>query len=777
LKPRVTVEGVTEEAAKQFSKLAGILRNYGENNQRVAHFLIRLLFCLFAEDVGLLPDKLFPHLLEQTRHRSKDFMEVLRQLFRAMNTGGFFGADRILFFNGGLFDNDYVLELDSEGMDILAQIDALDWAAIEPSIFGTLFERGLDPTKRSQLGAHYTSRDDILLIVEPVLMAPLRREWADLKVEVEQMKAKTEDANQKKKSAVVKQISTKLRAFADKIAAVQVLDPACGSGNFLYVALRLLLDLQNEVISLSDHLGAGRFFISVSPTQLHGIEINEYAHELAQITIWIGYIQWLVDNGYGLPSEPILKPMRTILHMDAILAYDETGQPVEPEWPAADVIIGNPPFLGNRKMRPELGNDYCDALLKVYDDRIEGMPDLVCYWFEKAKKQIANEKSKRAGLLATQAIRGGTNRQVLEHIKENGDVFFACSDKEWILDGATVHVSLVGFDDGLEKSKQLDGISVDSINSDLTSDVDLSKGFTLAENTNLSFQGVVLRGQFNISREEAEKMLALKDNPNGLSNNGVIKRRRIGEDIVSLPSDSFVIDFGINMPIDEAAKYSAPFEYLKKHVYPTRQKANQVVAREKWWIHWNPRTQMRASLSGLKRYIATPRVAKYRIFVWLEEDILPDAQLVVFARDDNYFFGVLQSKIHELWARRQGTQLRDAVSGFRYTSTTTFETFPFPWPPGKEQQDNLYVQAIAAAAKELVEMRDRWLNAEGLSEDERKKRTLTNLYNQRPTWLDLAHKKLDEAVCDAYSWSHDLSDEQILEKLLALNLQRAGQSA
>ena len=773
LKPHLTVESVTQEAAQKFSTLANVLRKYGENPQQVAHFLIRLLFCLFAEDIGLLPDKLFPRLLEQTHRKAKDFTEVLRQLFRAMNTGGYFGADKILHFNGGLFDDDRVLQLDSDAMVIIANIDALDWAAIKPSIFGTLFERGLDPSKRSQLGAHYTGEDDILLIVEPVLMAPLRRDWEQIKNEVGKIKDEEREAKGKKKASLQKKISDTLRAFADKIAAIKVLDPACGSGNFLYVALRLLLDLQNEVISFSDEMGTGRFFVTVTPQQVFGIEINEYAHELAQMTIQIGYIQWLRDNGYGLPSEPILKPAKTILRMDAVLAYDENGKPVEPEWPSADVIIGNPPFLGNRKIRPELGNEYCDALLKVYGDRIEGMPDLVCYWFEKAQNQILNGSAKRAGLLATQAIRGGTNKQVLDHIKEKGDIFFAYSDKEWILEGATVHVSIVGFDNGNEKTKQLDGAPVDTINPDLTSDVDLSEGVVLAENNNLSFQGVVLRGQFNISRQEAEKMLALKDNPNGSSNNDVIHRRRTGEDIVSLSSDSFVIDFGINMPIEEAAKYSAPFEYLKKHVYPSRQKANQAVAREKWWIHWNPRTQMRTSLSGLDRYIATPRVAKHRIFVWLESDILPDAQLVVFARDDDYFFGVLHSKAQELWARRLGTQLRDAVSGFRYTSTTTFETFPFPWVPGKEPKNNLRVNAISQAAKELVEQRDRWLNAEGLSEAEKKKRTLTNLYNQRPTWLELVHKKLDEAVFAAYGWPSDLSDEEILERLLKLNLERS----
>jgi type II restriction/modification system DNA methylase subunit YeeA len=774
LKPRETVESVTEEAAKQFSKLAGILRKYSEDNQRVAHFLIRLLFCLFAEDVGLLPEKLFPHLLEQARHHSKDFMEVLRQLFRAMNTGGFFGADRILFFNGGLFDNDYVLELDSDGMEILAQIDALDWAAIEPSIFGTLFERGLDPTKRSQLGAHYTSRDDIVLIVEPVLMAPLRREWAALKDDVEQMKAVAGEANQKKKSAVVKKIGMKLRTFADKIAAVQVLDPACGSGNFLYVALRLLLDLQNEVISLSDHLGAGRFFISVSPSQVHGIEINEYAHELAQITIWIGYIQWLLDNGYGLPAEPILKPMQTILHMDAILAYDDTGRPVEPEWPAADVIIGNPPFLGGKRMRSELGDAYIDKLFELYDGRVPREADLVCYWFEKAHAMIEAGQVKRAGLLATQGIRGGANRKVLERIKETGEIFWAYSDRNWVLDGATVHVSMIGFDAREETSFYLDGKSVTAINPDLTSNIDLTIAKPLNENLNICYMGITPGGPFTISDELAVKWLSSSTNPNGKSNSDVIRPYYNGQDVTGNSRRVWIIDFGTKALLEEAALYELPFEYVKLKVKPFRDKNRRISYKEKWWLHAESRPAMREAINGLSRYIVTPRVSKYRIFAWIPGGAFVDSATFLFSRDDDYFFGVLHSKPHELWARATGTQLREAESGFRYTPTSTFETFPFPWRPGEEPKTGARFQAIASSAKELVEMRDRWLRAEGLSEEERKKRTLTNLYNARPTWLDLAHKKLDAAVCDAYGWPHDLTDEQILERLLTLNLERAG---
>jgi restriction-modification enzyme MmeI-like protein len=471
LKPQITIERVTREAASQFSRLADNLRKYGSDPQEIAHFLIRLLFCLFAEDVGLLPEKLFPRLLDQTRHNSKDFSEVLRHLFRAMNTGGYFGSDKVLHFNGGLFDNENILPLVSADMDIIADIDALDWGAIEPSIFGTLFERGLDPSKRSQLGAHYTSKEDILLIVEPVLMEPLRREWKELQDECLKLREEGDKEKGKRKEERRKRVSEKLRGFADKIAATRVLDPACGSGNFLYVALRLLLDLQNEVINFSDEMGAGRFFVSVTPNQLFGIEINEYAHELAHMTIQIGYIQWLRDNGYGQPAEPILKPMKNILHKDAILTYSvdalmdkgailrsipgNTEIGLEPGWPQVDVIIGNPPFLGGKRMRSELGDKYVDNLFELYDGRVPREADLVCYWFEKARSMIEKKETKRVGLLGTQGIRGGANRKVLERIKDTGNIFWAYADRNWILDGATVHVSMVGFDSGDEKNFSL----------------------------------------------------------------------------------------------------------------------------------------------------------------------------------------------------------------------------------------------------------------------------------------------------------------------------------
>ena len=769
LKPQITVEGVTRDAAVHFARLAENLRKYGSDNQEIAHFLIRLLFCLFAEDIGLLPERIFPRLLEQTRHNSKDFSEVLRQLFRAMNTGGYFGADKILHFNGGLFDNENVLPLDSADMDIIADIDALDWGAIEPSIFGTLFERGLDPSKRSQLGAHYTSKEDILLIVEPVLMAPLRREWKELQVECLGLKEQLAQEKGKRSEVIRKQISDKLRGFADKIASIKVLDPACGSGNFLYVALRLLLDLQNEVINFSDELGAGRFFISVTPAQLYGIETNEYAHELAQMTIQIGYIQWLRDNGYGQPSEPILRQVKNIQHMDAVLAYDEDGQPVEPQWPAVDIILGNPPFLGDKKMRAELGDKYVDDLRELYGDRIPGQSDLVCYWFEKARALIEGSKVKRAGLLATNSIRGGANRRVLERIKEAGSIFWAQSDRDWILDGAAVNVSMISFDNGDEKIIELDNRPVKTINSDLTAISDLTLAKRLEENLDLCFVGPSPHGSFDVEWKIAQRMLSVTNNPNGKPNSDVVKPVISAIDIVQSSRSLWTIDFGV-MDISQASQYEMPFEYVKQHVYPERINNRRGAYAEKWWQYAEARPGMRAKLQGKARFIATPRVAKHRIFTWVSGNILSNDGTIVFALEDDYFFGVLHSRLHEIWALKQGTSLEDRP---RYTPTSTFETFPFPWAPGKEPKDDPRVQAIAQAARELVEQRERWLNAEGLSESEKKKRTLTNLYNARPTWLDLAHKRLDEAVFAAYGWKSDLSDEEILEKLLALNLERA----
>jgi len=784
LKAPVTTQQVTEQAAREFARLAERLRSWGEDPQKAAHFLIRLLFCLFAEDVGLLPNKVFTELVKRSRSNVKTFTALLGQLFTAMQTGGWFGMEQIPHVNGSLFNNAEVLELDTECMDILVRVSTLDWSSIEPTIFGTLFERSLDPGKRTQLGAHYTSKEDILLIVEPVLMLPLRRRFEEVKTKAyaldqkrKDLQAKRGSDKQKSLDKINKDLSSLVLSFSEELASYRVLDPACGSGNFLYVSLRQMLDLWKEVSLLAREVGLPMLLPTPgqapSPAQLYGIEINEYAHELAQTTIWIGYIQWFVENGFGFPPEPILRPLDNIQQMDAILAYDEDGEPVEPEWPEAEVIIGNPPFLGDKKMRAELGDKVVEDLRKIYSGRLPGQSDLVCYWFEKSLGRIRNNTIIRVGLLATQAIRGGANRTVLDRIKVNGDIFWAYSDRDWILDGATVHVSMVGFDSGKETQRYLDGRSVSIINSNLTAGIDITIAKKLAENSSIGFIGTQKTGSFELTKEVALIFLADRRNPNGKHNSDVVKPWINAMDITNRCRDMFIIYFGTQATIDEASQYEMPFEYLKKVVKPEREKSRQKTLREKWWLFEKPRPALREALRGFKRYIATPMVSKHRLFTWINKEVISENLLVVIAREDDYFLGVLHSKIHELWARIKGTQLREAESGGRYTPTTTFETFPFPWSPGKEPLDDPRVQRIAEAARELVEKRDAWLNPPDCPESELKKRTLTNLYNQRPTWLDLAHKKLDEAVFDAYGWPHDLSDEEILERLLELNLLRA----
>ena len=281
----------------------------------------------------------------------------------------------------------------------------LDWSEVDPSILGTLFERGLDPDKRAQLGAHYTDRDKIMQIVEPVVTRPWLTEWraekAKIAAELERAKAAKSQAA---RTRLRKETERRYRRFLDRLRAFTVLDPACGSGNFLYLALQELKDLEHRVQLEGEALGFQRAFPVVGPANVKGIEINLYAAELARVAVWIGEIQWMRRNGFAEARDPILKPLDTIECRDAILAPDET----EPDWPDADVIIGNPPFLGGKILITNLGEDYVSRMFETYADRVPAEADLVCYWFEKAGQQLASGKAKRAGLVATNSIRGGS---------------------------------------------------------------------------------------------------------------------------------------------------------------------------------------------------------------------------------------------------------------------------------------------------------------------------------------------------------------------------------
>lgn len=504
----------------------------------------------------------------------------------------------------------------------------------------------------------------------------------------------------------------------------------------------------------------------------------------------------------GYTRNPILRKLDTIECRDALMNADGS----EAEWPAADCIVGNPPFLGDKKMLAELGEEYTGRLRQLYAGRVPGGADLVTYWFEKARTVISTGQSQRAGLVSTNSIRGGANRTVLERIRESGRIFCARSDEPWINDGAAVRVSLVCFDTGGDSAQTvlLDGKPVAEIYPDLTArikgavELDLTTARPLQENASLCFQGYKFVGSFDMMPELARHWLQQPSNPNCRLNSDVIRRWVTGVDLTQRMKERWVIDFGCTMSEEDASLYELPFEYIAKHVKEERQKVRRDGHRRYWWRYGETRPAMRSCIANYSRFIVTPEVAKHRVFVWLDSSVLNSGSIYAIARDDDTTFGILHSRFHELWALRMCTFL-GVGNDPRYTPTTTFETFPFPSELTPNIQavnyaDNPRAIDIADAARRLVELRDAWLNPPELvkripevvtgypcrilpvdekAAKELAKRTLTNLYNQRPAWLDNAHRALDVAVAAAYGWEADISDDEILRRLLELNHARA----
>ena len=800
LRPGETRQAVTERAAATFAELAQGLRDRVHDPQPVAHFVNRMVFCMFAEDVGLLPSNMFTRMLEQARRRPDEFAELARDLFGAMSVGGRVGFESVAWFNGGLFDDDTALPLDRQGIETALKAAALDWSEIDPSILGTLFERGLDPDKRSQLGAHYTDRDKIMRIVEPVIVRPLLAEWETAKAGIAAMVERADAAaSPPAYTRLRRQADRALRTFLERLRRFTVLDPACGSGNFLYLALHALKDIEHRVQLEAETLGLARGFPAVGPANVKGIEINAYAAELARVSVWIGEIQWMRRNGFGNSTNPILDPLDTIECRDAILA-PEGG---EPDWPDADVVIGNPPFLGGKLLIGGLGADYVSRMFAAWKGRVPREADLVCYWFVKAGEHVASGKATRVGLVATNSIRGGANRRALQAATEGRPIFDAWADEPWVIDGAAVRVSLVSFSgvgDVYKPETRMDGESADEIHSDLTASrgetgIDLTGAKRIPANIGVAFMGDTKGGPFDVSGDLTREWLRLPANPNGRPNADVLKPWVNGMDLTRRPAGKWIVDFGWSMAEADAALYETPFAHVKEHVWPMRQQNRREAYRVHWWRHVEPRQGMWRALDGLTRYIATPNYAKHRVFDWLDVRVCPANTLIVIARDDDVTFGILHSRFHEVWSLRLGTWLGKGNDP-RYTPTTTFETFPFPDGlspdvPAAEYADDPRAVAIADAARRLVELRDRWLNppewvewvdepvpgyprrpvaCDEAAAKELKVRTLTNLYNARPQWLDDAHVTLDAAVAAAYGWDAGVSKDEALHGLLTLNL-------
>ena len=920
-RPKKTTRDITEAAARSFATLADGLRKRGHDADEVAHFLTQCLFCFFAEDVGLLPGRMFEGLVNNKALTSDKLTQGLTNLFGVMWKGGLYGNDDIPWFNGGLFKKVNVPALSIMEVTELRNAAALNWSAIDVSIFGTLFERGLDPSKRSQLGAHYTDPVTILRIVEPVLMRPLLQKWELLAQEIRGLLAK----NTKKGDKHYRSAQAKFVLWLEDLKDYRVLDPACGSGNFLFLGLKALKDIEHMSHIQAAAMGLDRQADLVTgPHNVLGIELNEYAAELARLTVWIGELQWRIEHGYEFKTNPVLEPLDHIECRDALLCFSDSGAragqmpgahaskgaakspptsapptprsdlAVEADWPKASVVIGNPPFLGDRKMIRELGENYTFTLRKVYEGRVPGGADLVCYWFEKARKAIEANGLGAAGLVSTNSIRGGANRKVLEAICDTTRIYEAWSDEGWVNEGAAVRVSLVAFGHA-SQTAQLNGIGVDAIAADLSPQksgdcTDLTNATKLTQNANASFIGTQKNGPFDVSRDQAANWL-LQPNPHGKSNALVVRPWANGLDVTRRPQNRWVVDFGCDTPLADAALFELPFAYVQQHVKPTRANVRRDFHRNNWWLYGDARPGLRKALAAISRFVVTPMVAKHRVLAWMPATQIPENLCVAITRADDTTFGILHSRFHELWSLRMCTWL-GVGNDPRYTPTTCFETFPFPagltpadtahqrtetlengavipadffesnQPPAhvniaKAAMTNIAFSnqieaqeragagvgqrlgpisepqvheatasaphpplnppslapgvrhnaiAIATAAKHLNDLRENWLNPREWTErvpeviplgmdkspypdrilpkhgheKDLAERTLTKLYNQRPAWLIAAHQALNMAVAQAYGWNDytpGMPDEEILKRLLALNLQRSGGAA
>lgn len=807
LRPGTQRSDITADAAEKFAELAWALRGRGEAPQAVAHFLNRLVFCMFAEDIGLLPDSLFTRMVEGSQDDPDAFQANAQQLFQAMHKGGQAGFRPVAWFNGGLFDDDATLALTREELRTLLAACNLKWDQIDPSIFGTLFERGLDPSKRAQLGAHYTDPATIMKLIKPVIIEPWLSAWEEEKAALAPLMAKAdihgsrqgENAAQKgARTKAFDQAQERFTHFLERLRAFTVLDPACGSGNFLFMSLRALKDIEQRVMIEAEEMGLTRQIPGVSPRQILGIELNEYAAELARITVWIGELQWMIQNGYGARKDPILLPLDQIQCRDALLAED-----VPAAWPVCDVIVGNPPFIGNKKLRRELGDEYVERLRAAYDGHVSEGADFVCYWFERALDSLIAGTA-RAGLVSTNSIRGGANRLSLERAVGQARIFDAWSDEEWWDKGTAVRVSMVSFGQSGSPA-HLDGNEVQEIYPDLTGPaigadgVNLTLAKRLDSNRGRSFQGSVKVGKFDIPEATALEWMA-QPNAVGGSNNEVLRPLYNTRDITTRPRGKWIVDFN-DRPEREAAGYALPFAHVREHVHPVRAKNKDEGRRTKWWLHGRVGTEIRAAVAPFNRVIITPRVSKHRVFVWGHPRAYYDDATVTIARNDDTSMGILHSRFHEIWALRMGTWM-GVGNDPRYTPGTTFETFPFPdglTPdmPADAYQDDPRAVRIATAAAALTDARERWLNPpewieRKQSEQEAlaglpfrivpraeyaaqwRQRTLTNLYNERPQWLVGLHDDLDQAVAEAYGWEWPLDDEEILRRLFALNVARRG---
>ena len=840
LDPSRRAARVTRELAGYLAGVSAQLERAGHAPEAVAQFLMRCLFTMFSEDVGLIPKASFTGMLRTyAAPELRDFVpDALRGLWATMDTGGF-SPDlkaRLRRFNGKLFHDATALPLTADQVALLLKAAEADWTEVEPAIFGTLLERALDPKERHSLGAHYTPRRYVERLVLPTVLEPLRREWTAAQA----ASARRLDENQPKEAR------QELVRFLTRLTSLRILDPACGSGNFLYVTLEHLKRLEGEVLAAINAFGQTGLLdlgggTTVSPRQLLGLELNPRAAAIADVVLRIGYLQWhLRTHGITQLAEPLLDEYQNIRQQDAALRHDAptprldahgqpvtrwdgstrlhpaTGQPVPDEtartpvldypnprpaeWPEADFIVGNPPFVGDKRMKDLLGVGYVEALRKAYKNRVPESADLVMYWWDNAAEAVRKGITEQFGFITTNSISMNFNRRVIQrHVdEENGvSISYAIPDHPWVdsADGAAVRVAMTtvqagkhqgllarvinevtGQDDALEVELSQ---SVGEINADLTIGADLDSAEVLKSNRHISNGGVGIYGSgFLVTPNEAE-LLGL----NSLS--GLDKRIRPflnGRDLTQKSRGLLAIDMYGLQPAQILEQYPQVYQHIVQTVKPERDQNNRASRREKWWIFGEPNPKLRDMTKELDRYISTVYTSRHRIFSFLPANTIPDSTIVVLALDDAYYLGVLSSTFHTTWAFAAGSRL-GVGNDSRYNNSRCFDPFPFPAATPAQQ----------ARIRELAEQLDAHRKRQ---QAQHPSLTLTDLYNvveklraaqplsakdQSVNQQGLAsvvlslHQQLDAAVAEAYNWPAALPEAEILTRLVRLNHERANE--
>jgi hypothetical protein len=817
---------VTREVAERLAAVSKALEKVKHPPEIVAMFLMRCLFTMFAEDVELLPKHSFRDVLTKCERDPAKFQPMISQLWTAMDTGDFAYAieTKVKKFNGEFFKDHTALHLGREEIGELRRAASADWRNVEPAIFGALLEQALDPAERKRLGAHYTPRAYVERLVVATIIEPLRADWAQALSTAERQKA-----DGRKEDAV-----KTVRGFHDTLCATRILDPACGTGNFLYVSLELVKRLEGEVLEALAGLGgqealSGLEGHTVDPHQFLGLELNPRAAAIAELVLWIGYLQWHYRTNSSAPSEPILRAFRNIQVKDAVLearrelARDANGKPLSrigadgqrepiyayqnprrPEWPEAEFIVGNPPFLGKgERMRSSLGNEYLRAL-GLANPTMNDSADLVLYWWNRAANLLTSKGSvlRRFGFVTTNSVTQVFNRRVLEHAilaKKPVSLIMAIPDHPWTnatKDAAAVRIAMTVGEAGAKEGQLREVVQesnldtdqptlifkerVGRINSDLTVGTDLTSAVPLQANGGVASMGPALGGRgFILTASEARHFAA------DLSASW-LRRLTTGRDITDHHRNRYVIDVR-EFETDTSLRHALPavYQHLKSTVYPKRKNNNDPKLREFWWLFRRSNEIYFSAIRGLRRYVATVETTKHRVFVLVNSNEILEHGVIGFGIEDAWVLGVMSSRLHVSWALGTGGTLEDRP---RYNKDVCFD--PFPFPDASDSQK----AAIRAVAEELDAHRKRQQAAHPTL-------TLTGMYNVlerlragvAPRDLEPAervifddglvlilkelHDRLDEAVAAAYGWPVDLPDEEILARLVALNKERAAEEA